>query len=510
MLHETAGLEGALVIDTQQRTWVPRHFTYVQQLQALYDIWNPVQGSSLERYNATTRTLLGLVGQAVRDRVPLRALGGGWSLSLAPATEGRLVNTRPLNMYFRVASRLVDARYAGDRAGLRFVQCGCSIFELNERFRRQRRSLRTSGASNGQTIVGAQSTGTHGSAFDVGAVQDFIVGMHVVVGPGRHVWLERASYPVVSEGFATLLGAEPVRDDALFDAALVSFGSFGFIHGVMLETDELFLLEMYRQRRPLDDALRTALDTLDFSGLPLPGGAERPYHFQVVVNPYATDGRAHVITMYRRPYRSRYRRPKRDPDGFGPGDDAAAFIGLVTDVAPVSVPLLVNQVLARAYGDIEGVTGTLGEIFSNTTTRGKVASTAMGLPVSRATEVLDTALAINRRHGPFPVLVAFRYVKGTRATLGWTRFEPTCALELDGPLSDGTLEFFRRVWQALRERDIPHTFHWGKQLPLEHADVRRMYGDAVDRWVAARETLLDAESRRAFSNRFLEELGLAT
>jgi len=510
MSEEAAGLQSH-VIDTQQHTWTNRHQTYTQKLLGIYDIWNPIGGgSTLERYNATTRGLQEFIADAVMDRVRLRALGSGWSLSGAPATDGRMVNTKPLNLYFRLGPRMVDTRYTGDRAGLHFVQCGCAIVELNQRFRRLGRSLKTSGASNGQTIVGALSTGTHGSAIDRGAIHDTVVGMHLLVGPRRHVWLERASHPVTSDEFARQLGAELVRDDALFDAAIVSFGSFGIIHGVLLETEPLFLLKVYRQRMPLDAPLRRALDTLDFSGLALPGGSERPYHFQVVVNPFAPTASAHVITLYRRPFRPDYPRPGIDPDGLGPGDDAAAFIGLVTDLAPPAIPFAVNQVLARAYRDIDGVEGTLGEIFTNTTIRGRVASTAMGLPISRATEVLDLVQGINREAGPFPVLIAFRYVKRTRATLGWTRFEPTCVLELDGPLSDRTLSLYRRVWAALRERGIPHTLHWGKQLELRADAVREMYGDAVDRWLAARDTLLDAESRRVFSNRFQEELGLAT
>jgi hypothetical protein len=55
-----------------------------------------------------------------------------------------------------------------------------------------------------------------------------------------------------------------VADDELFNAALVSFGSFGFIHGVMIETEDIYLLESYRKKIPLDDSFRHIMETLDF------------------------------------------------------------------------------------------------------------------------------------------------------------------------------------------------------------------------------------------------------
>ena len=80
-----------------------------------------------------------------------------------------------------------------------------------------------------------------------GATQDFVVGLHIIISPARHIWLERASYPVVSDSLITNLKTEIIRDDDLFNAALVSIGSFGFIHGVLIETEEKYLLEGYRQ-----------------------------------------------------------------------------------------------------------------------------------------------------------------------------------------------------------------------------------------------------------------------
>ena len=126
-----------------------------------------------------------------------------------------------------------------------FAQCGTTVLELNQVLEAKGLALPTSGASNGQTIAGAIATGTHGAANSVGAMQDFVVGLHVIGEDGRHYFIERASRPVVSPSFVARLGAEVRRDDQLFDAALVSFGSFGLVHAVLLEVVPLYVLERH-------------------------------------------------------------------------------------------------------------------------------------------------------------------------------------------------------------------------------------------------------------------------
>jgi FAD/FMN-containing dehydrogenase len=499
----------AQVVDTGDRAWTNKHLTYTQPLQGLYNVWNPGAGSVLDRYNGTTHALMDVVAEAVKKGVRVRAFGGGWSFSRAPATEGWLLNTKPLNLAFTVDGALVHPAYAGERAGLRFLQCGNSIQELNRLLRSQGRSLRTTGASNGQTIAGAMGTGTHGSRIDGGSVADYVVGMHLITGGGTHVWLERATAPVLSDAFASRLGATPVRDDALFDAALVSFGAFGIVHGVAIETDPLYLLEEHRHRMPFDAPLRKAFQTLDFSGITLPGGAERPYHFQVLLNPYDLAHGAHVTTMYSRPFHPGYTPPPPDSEGFGPGDDAASFSGLLTDVAPVLIPTVVTKLLGLRYGPISGVTGTIGEIFSNTNTRGRAAATSLGVPLERANDALDLLMSINQKSGPFAALFSLRYVRGTGATLGFTRFPRTCIIEVDGSASTRMAGFQQLVWAEFAKSGIPHTFHWGKTFPADAARLRQSYGGAVDQWLAARRTLLAPDARRVFSSAFTDGLGLS-
>lgn len=134
---------------------------------------------------------------------------------------------------------------------------------------------------------------------------------------------------------------------------------------------------------------------------------------------------------------------------------------------------------------------------------------AIAVPLDRALHTMELVLSINRDHGPFPCLLALRFVPWTQALLGFTRFERTCIVDVDGTLSNRTRSFYFRIWQSLAASDIPYAMHWGKILGLSAAEVRRLYGGNVERWLAARRGLLTVPLGRTFSNRFLEELDLA-
>jgi FAD/FMN-containing dehydrogenase len=496
---------------TGPQTWVNAHGNITAPVAQLIDLRNPLtlgNQSTLDAYNAMTAALQELITQALAANVRLRAAGAGWSLSEAAVTEGWLLNTQPLDFTFRLESQVVQAAAQERTAHLRFVQCGIGVAQLSALLRQEGLSLRTSGASNGQTLAGAISTGTHGAALDVGAMQDAVCGLHLIPNAARSVWLERASRPAVTPAFAEALGAEMRRDDTLFEAALVSFGSFGILHGLLIETEPLFLLEAYRQRRRLTAPLWQAISTLTFDDPEFPHPGERPYHFQVVFNPHDVAGGVWVTIMYKRPYREDYTPPPRSPERFAPGDDAAAFIGVLTDRVPAVIPGLTQQLLDRAYAPYAKQEGTLAEIFSNYDLRGRLASTAVGLPLERTREAVEAVLAEQAQSGPAAVVVSLRYVQGSSATLAFTPFPTTCVLEMDGVQSSRTTDFYARAWERLERQGIPYTFHWGKQHNLDAARVRRLYGPRIEDWLAARRHLLGAAERPLFANALLERLAL--
>lgn len=519
-----SGLE-LIARTTTQRVWQNWHQNFTQPIHELLDLWNAKPAvSDFTVYRETTRGLQRLVGRAGQEGRSLRALGGSWSFSPVAATDGIVLNTRPLNYRFQFALQgTVDPQYGRDPSNLFLAQCGNSLAELNEYLRSLRKALKTSGASNGQTIAGALSTGTHGSAFGVGGVQEYVVGLHLIVGPNRHVWLERASDPVIAPAIPRWLGADLVRNDDLFNAALVSMGSFGIIHGVLFEAEPLYYLQVYRSWRPLDEALWHAMETLDFTGLTLPRPATQPpFHFEVLVNPHDLAGGAFVKVMYKDSTRAADCRPLPTPGKIAQGDDAFEAMAVITDLASDVTPLVVNNLMKRLFAEEKGVCGTHGEIFRDTSTRGTAASSAMGIPLGAVRQATDIGLQLNKdsQVGPFPGLFGYRYVKASRATLAFTRHKPqTCVFELDGPWSERTRRFYLKMWQAMDAAGIPYTFHWGKIHGLDATRVRQMYSDsqnparsAVEAWCDARRELFKESpaSSQIFANQWLRGLGMDT
>ncbi len=503
--------------------WTNKHENFTHQLvpNTSFKLYNPPAATRRERYMATTKNFQWLIKEAVNKNFKLRAMGSGWSFTKVGVTEGGLIDTASLNFSFPLTQKYTSSQYAQTPEDLYFIQCGTIVHELNTRLSAKipQRSIKASGASNGQTIAGALSTGTHGAAINVGAFPDFVVGLHLITGQDKHVWLERASYPVASQEFVNWLNADLVKDDSLFDAALVSFGSFGFIHGIMIETEPQFLLTEHRLGEvPYDDTLKKTMKTLDFTDLQLPGTGTNGelYHFEVLFNlhkfePNNASKGAFIKYMFKKPYQLPYTPVQRTND-FTYGDDLLGIISTTLDNLPGSnliIPTLVNQMFGLAFKPQPAHTGTIREIFNYTKFRGKVASAAIGIDIADSPKTLELIMQVNK-NVPFPGGLSLRYVQGTKASLGFTKFPKTCVLEMDGVDGQAARDFYEAVWNKLEQEGINYTLHWGKiNFNLNETRIKQMYGtQTVDSWIEARNKLLPIEARTVFSNKFLEKCGL--
>lgn len=506
------------ITSTPGVTWQNKHQTVSAQVERLYEVWNrwrtPAGGSERGDWLAGLRALQQIVRDAQAAGKRVRAFGGNWSLSDAGLTRDYLLDTKPLNFsQVGLSAASLDPGFNGTREWLVFTQCGTSVLELSQHLEAAGLSLPTSGASNGQTIAGAISTGTHGAAVSLGSMQDLVLALHLVGEGGTHRWIERATRPVISAAFCANIGAELIRDDALFEAALVSFGSFGVIHAVVFQAEPLFTLERHVRRHDYDLCL-AAITDLDMYGLRLPDGNSVPFHFEVVVDPYAL-GRdkqgARVRCMYKRPFAPA-------PAGAATlvvtrdGDDVVSLVAGLTDLLPGAIagalPGLIDGGVPATPP--EGERGTHSQIFNETILRGPVLSTELGVALADADRAVRVIAGVAGDF-PFAGMIALRFVKASRATLAFTRFrDTTCTIELPMAGSPRSREALERIWAALDAAGITYTLHWGQCLPASGAWVRKAHGAAVDAWLAARARLLPTPAgRRMFANELLERYGLA-
>lgn len=506
------------ILPRDRDKWINWHRNINQDIRGYFDIKNVSDSSSIKSYNKTVASIQHLLGEASKRNEQLRPFGGTWSFSDVAVSPGWMIDTSYLGLMFRVSEKYRGGAYANGDHEIFLVQAGTKISEINRNLETGfGRSLNSTGASNGQTIAGAIATGTHGSAIDHGGVQNHVIGMHLIAGPDRHVWVERKSDPATKsdpankDSFAGLIGAELKRDDDLFNAALVGLGGMGFVAGVMIRTVPLFQLSANREWLPYDAKLKHVLETLDFSDFSLPGqkNNEQPYFFLAVINPFELK-KASVTAMYKRDYDG-HAIDYSVEEKLNPGYELLGVMGTLTDALGGSIDDVVNAAFKQKLKKKEDEVGTLGETFSYSAPQKNTLGAALGVKLGDVPKVLDLLIDEQTSGEPAPLIFACRYVRPSGGTLEFTRHDPTCVIDIDGVQSDRSNDFLDRARTRLKKEKIAHTQHWGKILELDAASVRETYGDAaIENWIAQRRGLLDRKMRHVLSSRLLEQLNLAS
>lgn len=501
--------------------WKNVHATEEALLDDLVDVDNtlfggpPPRGFELLRHAADE--LGGLVREARDAGKRLRALGSGWALTDIAVTDGWLVNTKLLNACFDLSPDLFHDAYPREKREYAVLaQCGISIAELNYYLevnapQRPRRALKTAGIGAGQTIAGAVSGNTHGAAVNFGATPDYVVGIQLVTGAGRSLWLERASQPVLNDTFVERLGAELVRDDDTFDAAVVSFGAFGIIAAVALETDPIYHLLFAPVADVPHDALKCTLRNFD------PNHPPGLHHYEFIFDPYSRDERAMVAAATRVPFEEGHPAPRpvwiiRDERGFALGDRvASALYG-----APLLHPRDKTHLQFEQYRErciLGDVRSTPGQLFTATITylEGNTES-AVAVSIRDAARTMDICTDVIRRMR-LPAISQVRVVHPTRALLGFTHHEPRTVVFEFGLVNNAAFrEFERTLVQALTTAGIHSTLHWSKNAGITPERLLAMYGASrVERWRRARRRVFrdDADLMGVFDNDHLLRSGLA-
>ncbi len=482
--------------------------------------------TGFEKYNNAALEIQKLIQQAADKNERFRAIGSKWSMSSIAHCKDRLHYNSFMNLKFSIFEGEMHEDSTYDHSNLFWFQCGNQIKEISLFLERRGKSLKTSGASNGQTIAGCISTGVHGSTIDMGSVQDYVVGLNLIVGPKPEdiLYIERKSKPALRDTYTQNFNSRVIRDDEIFNAVLVGLGSMGVIHGVVIEAENLFLLHRYVKKIEKAKALQLA-DRLDFNTYDpkIPGSnfkGVRPFHYKIFINPYNTNEKEYAVEfIYKIKYYENYKKDFGNPIPFQKEFVYLDLIYLfikITERFPKSIPKLINLLKSSILPKEEKTTvGKLSEIFWDTGYQGRAFACSFGVDHKHSSKTLEVLTELTRKH-PVPGIFAMRFIKQSEATLAFSKFPFTCMIEIDGiQWSDkekliSLKEYSTKMIQVLKDTNIPFTIHWGKNANWGfHGLVEHMYGDKVKKWKKVRSSLLSTQMQDLFSNEFLDSTKLS-
>lgn len=500
-----------------KKEWSNIHVTVRQTVEDLIDIDNSnPSGQTLSKYeilNETSLDLNSLIKEACLKSKRIRAIGSAWALTNIQATDNWLINTKLLNECFETdADSFHDAYPAGLRNRVVITQCGISIAELNaylelpKNKNQAARSLKTAGIGAGQTIVGAVSGNTHGAAVNFGALPDFVVAIQICNGTEKPLWIERSSYPVMNSSFAEKINSTLVRDDEIFNAALVSFGAFGIVTAYAIETDLIYHVSFPKVRKIQQAELGSLLNDAAYY--------TRLQHLEFVFDPYE-DG-FYLIEGTRVPYEEGHPVPKplwiiTNKSGYALGDKTAKFLlSLPIISAKRKSGILFKQYLKNAV--LSEVRGTSGQLYTATITYLEgYNETAFAVSVTDALTTIQ-AIRLALENMKLPLVFQARVVHPGKAVFGFTNHSPRAVVFEFGIVNDSRHPGFEELLIGqLRKSGIKYTLHWSKNALMDRTRLEEIYGQAkIAVWEKSRSRLFDNDAAlmNVFNNIHLKQAGL--
>ncbi|MDQ4087675.1 MAG: FAD-binding protein [Pseudomonadota bacterium] len=494
--------------------WENYHRTGRSRLKARWALRSGDAGRGRDDVAQAAAKVLAWLREGRSASVPVRPVGGAWSPSnIQTVQDGWMLNTRRFNRCFRLAPADFNPSRPVDAAAFMLVEGGVQIDEINDKLEEMGRSLTTTGASNGQTLPGACATGTHGSVLGAGGIQQHVRAMQIVTPGGIH-WIEPAE-GVMSDEFIRGTGSSPLRDDEVFQAALVAVGSLGIVTAMVIETEPLYLVRPFLKvidfsRQDLEDLQRGAFQA--FSDRHGPKGRD-PLFVMVVTNPYRPFRKATVRLLYKFPWREDYQRHERAE--LGAGYDAQTMLAWAFRNLPWAPGWMIQLLMRIAVGRgiTEEVYGTWGETTETHRPLADMFTGALFCDRARLVETFEKMCTAFTGAGG-ATAVTLRFLDGADprrfGLLSPARWQHTASLDCDGPASERTRDAFLRMLSALEAAGIEHSCHWGKYNNLTPERVRGVYGADLARWKAVRERLLPTlADRQLFATGELRAFGLA-
>ena len=502
----------AEVIHLGQQVWANYHKTAACNLKDRIELANGEEANGRLFLKSAAEAVFALLQEAKQYDIPVRPIGAGWSPAPINIVEdGWLIETMRLNRTFKIDSKDVHTDSAIAAEALLLVQCGATVDEVYESAEQLDRSLRTGGASNGQSFAGACATGTHGSVWREGGIQDHVRAIQLVT-PDRILWVS-PKQAVLSDDFIAETGAEIIRDDKIFAACQLHVGAMGFITAMLIETDPIYMVRNIQKAVKID---REHIDWLcqgKFTEFSREFGLnEEPYFQQLILNPFDPfDKKALLRFLYKRPYDASI--PLPPPPKMGAGYDALTLLGKAMANTDLFKADILQLAMEKGYpknmdvDDPEAI-ATWGNTTEEHAPIGNLFNGSVTLDRSLLSEAFD--LIINSfRDGGGGTVVTLRFLSKAQGLLAPAHWDHNVVIDFDGPNVESSHNGYKKVVEALDDAEIAFTRHWGKTNNLDERRVKRDYEQQFADWKWAQAQIMpDEKDRKVFASEDLQKLGL--
>lgn len=488
-----------------------------------------------------------------RQPVDCVPIGRGWSFSRLIGAQDAQIDLSGLAGMAMARPQDLHPGCAYPRDKVALVLGGTRLRELTNWAQAQRNlSVRTSGTHLGLTVAGAAATGSHGSRLRFGGIQDMVVGISLVTGPDRTVWIERASRPVLGDAaVAKFATRAAIRDDAVFDDVLIHLGGMGIVNGLALELVEDSGYALLPAERRIDADWLRRIAQGDYRALARAlGRDDDPVFYELTIDPHRWADNPAVHTMYfdaapNPPLEAVAAMKRSLADLIGPIHGAFEQAleplwrkGLAGDGDPPALPDLppVFDLYKRGYFAQGGIANPpanarWNQLHGDEITGGypgALYNASFAIDRGAVADVIPLICAAVAGLKP-TFLFTLRFVSHASGTLAFTRFPECAVIEIDGisvnapligPLLGAEIEEGARRIRACLDganalgQRFEYGMHWGKLGQLDAAKIERDYGPGNEpasplaRWRATRAALLDERMRQLFWNRGLVDYGL--
>jgi hypothetical protein len=392
------------------------------------------------------------------------------------------------------------------------VIAGARIRELNAALDRAGLAFENLGGFDGQTLIGAISTSTHGSGAALGPLPNAVRSLDLASASGALYRIEPKNGITNPTKFARRYGSvmHLVQDDDWFRACVVSLGCMGVVYSATVAVRSAYRL-IEHKRLDTWSNVRRLLENRVYEGF---------RHYEVYVNPYRRRDHEYTCLVVER----RLATPgtKRIPTSASTlATEDQVFLpssqrGLVRlmdgdqRLIPTILEFGLEQLVTGPKGHIDDsfVVFNVGKI--NTA---KVLSAEYFLSIEdnafiSAMEQLIAVVADNRRHGVYQTApLSLRFMAPSDAFLSMANGRRTASIETAMfTHARGAREAILSYEQALY--GLGARPHWGQihELTGSCGWLRSAYGSAADRWLAVHAQL---DPNGTFDNAFTDRLGIS-